>query len=195
MHIAVSTVSVKASSKYSIIIICLCLEMQEGIEPTISTIPLGCTNEIVSGDQPSTVSGNHSQHTISFSSECGWIPCEPLARDSTGCREQNPSFDSVLIHIIFTTIPPNSSLFWHKVSILILIPSEVYKFVSIGWCVIQPQSPESRGLVLPFWSLKLISSPSHRPSTFELCDLLMSLSRTWTTSKLCRWLGGEIQRI
>jgi hypothetical protein len=43
--------------------------MQEGIEPTISTIPLGCNNEIVSGDQPSTVSRNHSQHTISFSSE------------------------------------------------------------------------------------------------------------------------------
>ena len=38
-------------------------------------------------------------------------------------------------------------------------------------------------------------SPSHRPSTFELCDLLMTLSRTWTASKLCRWLAGENQRI
>ena len=53
----------------------------------------------------------------------------------------------------------------------------------------------SRGLVLPFWSLTLISSPSHRPSTFELCDLRVSLSRTHSTSKLCRWLGGSVQRI
>jgi len=89
MHIAVSTVNVKASSKkYFIIIICLCLEMQEGIEPTVSTIPLGCTNKIVSGDRPSTVSSDQTKHTISFSSECGWIPCEPLARDSTGCRDE-----------------------------------------------------------------------------------------------------------
>ena len=88
MHIAVSTVNVKASSKYFIIIFCLCLEMQEGIEPTVSTIPLGCTNKIVSGDLPSTMSGDHTWHTISFSSECGWIPCEPLARDSTGCRDE-----------------------------------------------------------------------------------------------------------
>jgi len=59
--------------------------MQEGIEPTISTIPLGCNNKIVSGDRPSTVSGDHTWHTISFSSEFGWIPCEYLARHSTGC--------------------------------------------------------------------------------------------------------------
>ena len=72
MHIAVSAVNVKASSKkYFIIIIRLCLEMLEGIEPTVSTMPLGSTNKIVSGDQPSTVSENHSQHTISFSSEFG----------------------------------------------------------------------------------------------------------------------------
>jgi len=43
--------------------------MLEGIEPTVSTIPLGSTNKIVSGDQPSTVSRNHPQHTISFSSK------------------------------------------------------------------------------------------------------------------------------
>ena len=53
----------------------------------------------------------------------------------------------------------------------------------------------SRGLVLPFWSLTLISSPSHRPSTFELCDLLMPLSQASGASKLCRWLGGSVQRI
>ena len=34
------------------------------------------------------------------------------------------------------------------------------------------------------------SSLSHRPSTFELCELLVSLSRTHNTSKLCRWLAG-----
>ena len=148
--------------------------MQEGIEPTISTIPLGCTNEIVSGDQPSTVSGNHSQHTISFSSECGWIPCEPLARDSTGCREQNPSFDSVLIHIIFTTIPPNSSLFWHKVSILILIPSEVYKFVSTkGSWKYHHVTPSLSGLFPLSDPWNSSQSPSHRPSTFELCDFYL----------------------
>jgi len=62
--------------------------MQEGIEPTISTIPLGCNNKIVSGDLPSTVSGDHTWHTIFFSSECGWIPCESLARDSSGCRDE-----------------------------------------------------------------------------------------------------------
>ena len=37
-------------------------------------------------------------------------------------------------------------------------------------------------------------APSHRPSTFEPCVLLMPLSRTWTASKLCRWLGGSNQR-
>ena len=36
------------------------VEMLEGIEPTISTIPLGNNNEIVSGDQPSTVSGDQT---------------------------------------------------------------------------------------------------------------------------------------
>jgi len=59
--------------------------MQEGIEPTVSTIPLGCTNKIVLGDRPSTASGDHTWHTISFSSEFGWIPCEYLARHSSGC--------------------------------------------------------------------------------------------------------------
>ena len=38
-------------------------------------------------------------------------------------------------------------------------------------------------------------APSHRPSTFEPCVLLMPLSRTWTASKLCRWLGGNAQKI
>ena len=53
----------------------------------------------------------------------------------------------------------------------------------------------SEGLVLPLWSLVLISTPSHRPSTFELCDLLMPLSQASGASKLCRWLGGADQRI
>ena len=53
----------------------------------------------------------------------------------------------------------------------------------------------SEWLVPTLWSLRLISSPSHRPSTFELCVLLMPFSWTWTTSKLCRWLAGENQRI
>jgi len=79
MHIAVSTVNVKASSKYSIIIICLCLEMLEGIEPTISTMPLGSTNKIVSGDRPSTASSDQTKHTISFSSKYDWIPCGVIA--------------------------------------------------------------------------------------------------------------------
>jgi len=43
--------------------------MLEGIEPTVSTIPLGSTNKIVSGDQPSTVSSDQTKHTISFSSK------------------------------------------------------------------------------------------------------------------------------
>ena len=34
------------------------------------------------------------------------------------------------------------------------------------------------------------SSLSHRPSTFQLCELLVSLSRTHNTSKLCRGLAG-----
>ena len=38
-------------------------------------------------------------------------------------------------------------------------------------------------------------SPSHRPSTPKPCALLMPLSRAWTASKLCRWLGGNVQRI
>ena len=39
------------------------------------------------------------------------------------------------------------------------------------------------------------SSLSHRPSTFELCELLVSLSRTLTTLVLCRSLAGVNQRI
>ena len=45
------------------------------------------------------------------------------------------------------------------------------------------------------WSLRLISSPSHRQSTPELCVLLIPLSRVWTASELCRWLAGHNQRI
>ena len=87
-----------------------------------------------------------------------------------------------------STNPPNSSL---------LSLRKVYKFVTTEWMYSSDTLPStlSRGLVLPFWSLKLISAPSHRQSTFELCDLLMSLSRTSGASKLCRWLGGNVQRI
>ena len=155
--------------------------MQEGIEPTISTIPSGCTNEIVLGDRPSTVSGDQTWHTISFSSECGWIPVSRCTPYSPGCREQNPSFDSVLIHIIFTTIPPNSSLFWHKVSILILIPSEVYKFVATEWCTQSDTSSFtlSEWLVPTLWSLRLISCPvTSAVYVWTLRFLLVPLSRT-----------------
>ena len=141
MHIAVSTVNVKVSSKYFIIIICLCLEMQEGIEPTVSTIPLGCTNKIVSGDRPSTVSGNHSQHTISFSSKYDWIPCGVIATVSN-----------------------------HSLPFLSVIRCDrvMYSSDTSSFTL-------SRGLVHPFWSLKLISAPSHRQSTFEPCVLRVSL--------------------
>ena len=56
--------------------------MLEGIEPTVSTIPLGSTNKIVSGDRPSTVSSDQTKHTISFSSKYDWIPCGVIATDS-----------------------------------------------------------------------------------------------------------------
>ena len=56
-------------------------------------------------------------------------------------------------------------------------------------------TPSLRGL-FPLSDLWYSSqAPSHRPSTFEPCVLLMPLSRTWTASKLCRWLGGSNQRI
>ena len=71
------------------------------------------------------------------------------------------------------------------------------EFVATEWCTQSDTSSLtlSRSLVHSFWSLRLISTPSQRQSTFELCVLLISLSRTWTASKLCRWLGGSVQRI
>ena len=71
------------------------------------------------------------------------------------------------------------------------------EFGSTEWCTQSDTSSFtlSESLVHSLWSLRLISTPSHRQSTFELCVLLMSLSRTWTASKLCRWLGGSVQRI
>ena len=54
----------------------------------------------------------------------------------------------------------------------------------------------SRGLVLPFWSLVLISlavtSAVYNPNS---AFYNVSLSRTHTTSVLCRWLAGANQRI
>jgi len=165
--------------------------MQEGIEPTISTIPLGCNNKIVSGDLPSTVSGDHTWHTIFFSSECGWIPCEPLARDSSGCRDEthhsipyssiNRS-EGILVSLtyfgnflgypkapstpLYIKIPPThpTHRFFHYERYISLLRQVKYSCDTSSFTL-------SRGLVHPFWSLTLISSPSHRQSTFELCVL------------------------
>ena len=82
-----------------------------------------------------------------------------------------------------SAIPPNSSL--------------LRRGIRQEWCTLLRHTSFtlSRWLVRTFWSLRLISSPSHRPSTFELCDLLMPLSQASGASKLCRWLGGSVQRI
>ena len=71
--------------------------MQEGIEPTISTIPLGCNNKIVSGDLPSTVSGDQTWHTISFSSKKGEFHVTILQDIHQAAAEGPASFDSFLI--------------------------------------------------------------------------------------------------
>ena len=194
--------------------------MLEGIEPTVSTIPLGSTNKIVSGDQPSTVSRNHPQHTISFSSKYDWIPCGVIATDSnhslsflsvnrsegilvslTGNFCGYPKAPSTpyssfclptlhLLSLLVIKFPPThpTHRFFHYERYISLLRQVKYSCDTSSFTL-------SRGLVLPFWSLILISSPSHRPSTFELCDLLVFLSRTHNASKLCRWLGGENQRI
>ena len=162
--------------------------MQEGIEPTISTIPLGCNNEIVSGDQPSTVSGNHSQHTISFSSECGWIPVSRCTPYSSSCRDETHHsipYSSIIY------LPPSHPT--HR-----FIHNEWYiSLLRQKWCTLMRHTSFtlSEWLVPTLWSLKLISAPSHRQSTFELCELLVFLSRTHNASKLCRWLGRSVQRI
>ena len=161
--------------------------MLEGIEPTVSTIPLGSTNKIVSGDRPSTASSDQTKHTISFSSECGWIPCEPLARDPSGCRDETHHsipYSSILY------LPPShpTHRFFHYERYISLLRQVKYSCDTSSFTL-------SRGLVLPLWSLILISAPSHRQSTFELCELLVFLSRTHNASKLCWWLGGNVQRI
>ena len=115
--------------------------MQEGIEPTISTIPLGCNNKIVSGDQPSTVSRNHPQHTISFSSKYDWIPCGVIATDSN----HSLSFlsvnrnEGILVSLTgnFCGYPKAPStpllIFWQLVCLSTLhLLSLLVKFVCVG---------------------------------------------------------------
>ena len=115
--------------------------MLEGIEPTVSTMPLGSTNKIVSGDRPSTVSGNHSQHTISFSSECDWIPCGVIATVSN----HSLPYSSVIRCDRWSTLATH-------------LPS-----LCLG-VLFSPSDP---------WNSS--QSPSHRPSTFELCDFYLCL--------------------
>jgi len=160
--------------------------MLEGIEPTVSTIPLGSTNKIVSGDQPSTVSRNHPQHTISFSSKYDWIPCGVIATDSNhslSFLSVNRS-EGILVSLtgnflgypkapstpLYIKIPPThpTHRFFHYERYISLLRQVKYSCDTSSFTL-------SRGLVHPFWSLTLISSPSHRPSTFELCDLRVSL--------------------
>ena len=135
--------------------------MQEGIEPTVSTIPLGCTIKIVSGDRPSTVSGNHSQHTISFSSECDWIPCGVIATVSN----HSLPYSSVIRCDRWSTLAT------HLPSLCL---SGLFPLSDLWYSS---------------------SSLSHRPSTFLLYVLQLSLSRTYTALVLCRWLAGVYQRI
>jgi len=142
--------------------------MQEGIEPTISTIPLGCNNKIVSGDQPSTVSRNHPQHTISFSSKYDWIPCGVIATDSN----HSLSFlsvnrnEGILVSLTgnfcgYPKAPSTPLIFWqlvclptlHFLSLLVikfppthpthslLWGSQRYKFVSTAWSTLATHLP------------------------------------------------------
>ena len=159
--------------------------MLEGIEPTVSTIPLGSTNKIVSGDQPSTVSRNHPQHTISFSSKYDWIPCGVIATDSN----HSLSFLSVNRNEEILVSLTGNFCGYPKA------PSTPLRIRQVKYSCDTSSFTLSRGLVHPFWSLRLISTPTHRQSTFELCELLVFLSRTHNASKLCRWLGGNVQRI
>ena len=64
-----------------------------------------------------------------------------------------------------------------------------------SWLTYQ-RNPESEGLVLPLWSLTLISCPvTSAVYVGTLSHWSVSLSRTHMTSILCRWLGGSVQRI
>ena len=158
--------------------------MLEGIEPTVSTIPLGSTNKIVSGDQPSTVSSDQTKHTISFSSKYDWIPCGVIATDSN----HSLSFlsvnrnEGILVSLtyfgnflgypkapstpLYIKIPPThpTHRFFHHERYISLLRQVKYSCDTSSFTL-------SEGLVLPLWSLVLISAPSHRQSTFELCVL------------------------
>ena len=80
-------------------------------------------------------------------------------------------------------------------SLTAMQPNQYSWFDSVKYSCDTSSFTLSERFVPSLKSLRLISSPSHRQSTFEPCALLMSLSRTWTASKLCRWLAGTNQRI
>ena len=135
--------------------------MQEGIEPTVSTIPLGCTNKIVSGDRPSTASSDQTKHTISFSSKYDWIPCGVIATVSNH------------------SLPYSSVIRFDRV----MYSSDTSSFTL------------SRGLVLPFWSLKLISIPDTSAVYIRYSGITWLLVSSQPSTELCRWLAGVNQRI
>ena len=80
-------------------------------------------------------------------------------------------------------------------SLTAMQPNQYSWFDNVKYSSDTPSFTLSEWLVPTLWSLLLISAPSHRQSTFELCELLVFLSRTHNASKLCRWLGGNVQRI
>ena len=81
------------------------------------------------------------------------------------------------------------SLQWHPIISEVLWVRQRAR----GW--LTNVTPSLRGLFPLSAPWPSSRAPSHRPSTFEPCVLLMPFSWTWTASKLCRWLGGSSQRI
>ena len=132
MHIAVSTVNVKASSKYSIIIICLCLG-DAGRDRTHSfnhTIRLH-QQDCIGWSTLNGIGKSLPTHYLFFfwvRLNSMWIPCKRFIR----LQGRNPSFDSVLIR---------NSLRQVKYS------CDTSSFTLSKW------------LVPTLWSLKLISIP------------------------------------
>ena len=149
--------------------------MQEGIEPTMEVrqaVPLqpfhkAATTRLYRGINRQRCQIISPPHYLFFF----WVRLNSMW---TPCKRfnrlqgRNPSFDSVLIYNSFRQVKYSC---------------DTSSFTLSKW------------LVPTLWSLTLISSPSHRPSTFELCELLVFLSWTHNASKLCRWLGGNVQRI
>ena len=70
----------------------------------------------------------------------------------------------------------SASTRWHRP----LATLWIFEFVSTDWSTQSDTSSFtlSESLVHSLWSLRLISTPSHRQSTFELCVLPLSLSQT-----------------